>query len=359
MIIMKERIYVCHTYYHVYVSLLKEFALPKDKQGHATMVLSSLSTQFENLKDRLMSIGVFESVIEFDEKRDTFFTELAPLREDQGSLFKNMLARIKFTKKYAKLEEPYIPVDFKQYKDIYVFCDSDPIGYYLNYKRIRYHALEDGLNCLKAYDAARYDNRGHFRLKAFMSSLNLIFIQNGYAKYCIDMEINDRECLKYDCPKYVVVPRKGLEDRLTQEEKNLIVRAFMENVEDLMSAIRMQDENMKNAIVLTEDLCTFDVRKQIFTDIIKEYCTGYRVFIKPHPRDQFDYEKEFPDQIVLRGKYPLEVMKYIEGVHFHRAIAVFTQALYAMDFVDEKIFLGEDFMDKYEDPAIHRYNDEI
>lgn len=36
-------------------------------------------------------------------------------------------------------------VDFKKYQDIYVFCDSDPIGYYLNYKKIHYHAVEDGL----------------------------------------------------------------------------------------------------------------------------------------------------------------------------------------------------------------------
>ena len=82
-----------------------------------------------------------------------------------------------------------MPVDLKKYRDIYVFCDSDPIGYHLNYKKIRYHALEDGLDCICYYDTARYDNRGHFKLKAFLASLNLIFIQNGYSKYCIDMEL--------------------------------------------------------------------------------------------------------------------------------------------------------------------------
>lgn len=356
---MKERIYVCHTYYHVYVTFLKEFALPPERQGHATIVLSSLSTDFENLKVRLKKAAFFEEVIEFDEKRDTFFPELAPLRENKGNFLFNLISRIRFTKRYAKLEEPYIPVDFTQYRDIYVFCDSDPIGYYLNYKHIPYHALEDGLNCLKAYDAARYDNRGHFKLKAFLAKRNILFIQNGYAKYCIDMEINDKSCLKYDCPKYVVVPRKPLEQRLTEEEKAILVRAFMENIEDLRKAIAKQDKSMKNAIVLTEELCTPEVRKRIFQDIIASYCDGYRVFIKPHPRDTLDYEKEFLECIVLKGRYPLEIMNYIEGVHFHRAVAVFTQAIESMDFVDEKIMLGEDFMDKYEAPEIHRYNEQI
>lgn len=356
---MKDRIYVCHTYYHVYVTLLKEFALSKEAKGQATVVLSKMSTDFENLKSRLESIGWFEEVVEFDEKRHTFFPELEELRKDRGNLVSNLFARMKYTKLYAKLQEPYVPVDFSKYRDIYVFCDSDPIGYYLNYKHLRYHALEDGYNCLKVFDAARYDNRGCFRLKAFLASLNLIFIQNGYSKYCIDMEVNDRKCLKYDYRKYVEVPRKPLEERLDEEEKALIVRAFMENAPRLLEELSGAEEGQKNAIVLTEELSDEETRKRIFSDLIGEYCDGYRVFIKPHPKDLLDYEAAFPEHIVLKGRYPLEVMKFIPGVHFHRAVAIFTQAIENMDFVDEKLFLGADFMDRYEAEGKYRYNEKI
>ena len=44
---MRERIYVCHTYYHVYVTFLKELALPREKRGQATLVLSRMSNDFE------------------------------------------------------------------------------------------------------------------------------------------------------------------------------------------------------------------------------------------------------------------------------------------------------------------------
>ena len=161
---MKERIYVCHTYYHVYVTFLKELNLDKSKRGQATLVLSTMSINFENLKERVEATGLFEQVIEFNEKRDDYFPELAKYRKDSGNLVKNLWNRIIFTKKYAKLEAPFVPVNFKEYKEIYVYCDSDPIGYYLNQNRIKYHALEDGLNCLKHGDLARYDNRGHFVL---------------------------------------------------------------------------------------------------------------------------------------------------------------------------------------------------
>ena len=53
----KERIYVCHTYYHVYVTCLKELTLPKEMRGHATLVLSTLSNDFGNLKERAEKRG--------------------------------------------------------------------------------------------------------------------------------------------------------------------------------------------------------------------------------------------------------------------------------------------------------------
>ena len=70
---MKDRIYICHTYYHVYVTFLKELKLraeadPAKKAGAATLVLSKMSNNFENLKSRVESTGLFEEVLEFDVK---------------------------------------------------------------------------------------------------------------------------------------------------------------------------------------------------------------------------------------------------------------------------------------------------
>lgn len=73
---MKERIYVCHTYYHVYISLLKEFALPKEKRGGATILLSKMSNDFETLKERLDREDMIEAVYEYDEKEKQVFRSL-------------------------------------------------------------------------------------------------------------------------------------------------------------------------------------------------------------------------------------------------------------------------------------------
>ncbi len=356
---MQERIYVCHTFYHIYVTLLKEFNLPKEEQGKAEIVLSKLSTQFDDMKERLEKSGLFAHVHELDEKRFDYFPHLHKYREDKGNIVFNLWNRMIFTKKYPKALEPFMAIDFKKYKDIYVFCDSDPVGFYLSYKKIPYHALEDGLDCLKYLDAARYDNRGHFKLKAFLSSLNLIFIQNGYGKYCIDMEINDKDCLKYDCPKYKVVPRKGLELALKDEDKQKLLEVFMPKAKELVEKLSKAPKENGFVLLLTQPLCELKVREKIFRDIIERYCGKAHVVMKPHPRDELDYAALFPECTVISGKFPIEVLNFLPGVHFDKAISVFTTALDTVDFVDEKINLGADFMDEYEAPEKHHFNDKI
>ncbi|MDE7224675.1 MAG: glycosyltransferase family 52 protein [Acetatifactor sp.] len=354
---MKERIYICHTYYHVYVTFLKELSCPKEQRGQATLVLSSLSIDFEQLKERVESTGLFEAVVEFDEKKETAFPELARYRQDTGNLVKNLVNRVKFTRKFARALAPTIPVNLRKYGNIYVYCDSDPIGYYLNVYKIPYHALEDGLNCLKNYDAARYDNRGHFGLKAFLSErCNLIFIQNGYGKYCIDMEVNDLSLLKYPYRKYIEKRRQELVDRLTLEDKDIILRAFVRDMERLKA--QLSDGEGDKILILTDPLCSMEIRERIFRDIIAMYEPEGRIFLKPHPRDSLDYRTLFAEYPQFDATVPMEMLNFFPGIQFKKVVAVLTE-VGAIQYAQETVRLGEAFMDKYEDPLIHRQNEQI
>ena len=355
----RPRIYVCHTYYHVYVTFLKELSLPQGEQGKADLVLSTMSTDFENLQNRVESIGLFRKVYMFDEKREDYFPELVKWRKGAGGLLGNLYCRILFTKKYAQLEAPFVPVDFREYENIYVYCDSDPIGYYLNQNRIYYHALEDGLDCLKNFDDARYDNRGHFKLKAVLSRyLNLIFVQNGYGKYCLDMEVNDISAIRYSCPGYIEQPRQALVDRLDDHEKDMILQAFVRDKAGLERQLEESSMTGDKILILTEPLCSLDVREKIFRDIIAMYESEGTIFLKPHPRDGLDYQTLFSEYPQFDATVPMEMLDFFPGAHFKKVVGVFTE-LMGISFADEKVSLGADFMDKYEDPLIHRQNEQI
>ena len=354
----KSRIYVCHTYYHVYVSILKEFSLPKEEQGTATLVLSKLATNFEKLKERVAAVGVFAEIYEYDEKRQDAYPELAKYSVEGKNIVINMIRRIIMTKKFGKLCAQDIPVDFEAYQDIYVYCDIDPIGYYLNWKHIPYHAMEDGLNCLKNFNLARYDNRGFFSLKAFMSSkLNWIFVQDGYGKYCIDMEVNDLSVIQHPYSKYVEVSRQKLVDRLTDEEKNIILRVFVRDFESIKRRIQ-EGLGQDKIMILTEPLCDLQTRERLFRDLIDEYEKEGQVYIKPHPRDLLDYQTLFAEYPQFDRAMPMEMLNFFDGFRVKKIVSVFTE-LDEIQFADEMVRLGPEFMDEYEPREMHNQTELI
>ena len=172
------------------------------------------------------------------------------------------------------------------------------MGYYLSWKKIRYHAMEDGLDCIRYYDTARYDNRGHFRLEGLSRLPEPDFsYTERLGKYCIDMEVNDISVLEYPCPKYVECSGEKLTQRLTAEDKSCLLGI---SLEDRGTAGKTADgrKNHENKIlILTEPLCDLET-KRIFRDIIELYGKGMQIILKPHPRDLLDYEKCFSG---LRG----------------------------------------------------------
>lgn len=352
----KGRIYICHTYYHAYIAVVKELAGREASLGCADIVLSTMSNDFGNLGERLEKSGVFQNVYMYDEKADVTSPEVMKYHADRGNIVLNLLQRIKYTRLLGRLQEKYIPTDLSQYQDVYVFCDSDPIGYYLNYKKIHYHAVEDGLNSGLLDDQARNANKGAFGLKCFMAKLGLIFIESGYSRYCIDYEVNDIS-KNHKPPKNVVeVPREELNNKLSDADHDILVSIFLENSERLVKQLLEPSEAYKgkpNVMILTEPLCELDVRKKLFGDIIKEYEADNRVIIKPHPRDLLDYEKEFPDVTVIKDRFPMEVLGDIVGFEVDKLVSVITQ-VDNVYFAKEIVYLGLDFLDKYEDPGIHR-----
>ena len=345
---VKENIYVCHTYYHVYISILKEYALEKSKQHKSTLLLSKMSTEFEDLIDRVAKANIFDEVMEFDEKRSDYFRELDFFNVNQGNVFKNMIARIKFTKLLAKLQEPYIPVNFREYNNIYVFCDSDPIGYYLNQNKIYYHAVEDGYNSLQYFSYVYFDNKGYFKIKVLMAKLNLIHIQDGMAKYCIDMEVNNVNEVLRPHKKLIGCSRADLVDRLTDEEKQVILEVFIKDKVKL-DHVLSNSEVKKTALILTEPVCDDENRIRMIGDIVNMYDKEYCVIIKQHPKDMLDYSKVFPELIIADRTVPMEMFNLLEA-KFDVVVAILTNTG-SIKFAREIVILGHDFLDVYQDPT--------
>ena len=354
----KKRIYICHTYYHAYVAVVKELVLGREHHGEADIVLSTLSNDFESLDERLEAQGIFGRIFRYEENDGSGSEEIRAHHNNRGNIVANMIQRIQYTRLLGKLQEEFIPTDLSEYEDVYVFCDSDPIGYYLNYKKIPYHALEDGLNSGKLDDQAFLANKRAFGVKKLLSKMGLVFIECGYSRYCIDYEVNDISANHNVPPNVIEVPRRELVSRLSDEDHDRIVHIFLEDADALARKLQSADNDKPYAMILTEPLCELDVRRQLFGDVMDMYRDDHNIIIKPHPRDVLDYEKEFPDAIVIRGRFPMEVMNDMRTLKVDKLVSVITQ-IDNVTFAKEKVYLGLDFLDKYEDPQIHRRLDSL
>ncbi len=347
------RAYICHTFYHAYVATMKELNKGPSHRKEATLILSTMSNDFGTMKDRAESSGIYKDVYLFDEKEDVSSPEVMAYHEDKGNIVSNLLQRIKYTRMLAKLQEPFVPVDLSSYDEVYVFCDSDPIGYYLNFKKIRYHALEDGLNSGKLDNQAMLSNKGAWPLKKLMARMGLIFIESGYSRYCIDYEVNDISANYMPPDNVIECSFDSMWEKLSKEDHDILAYIFVENIVEIKKQLESVSEHKERVMILTEPLCDFETRKRLFGDIIKEYKNDYDILIKPHPRDLVDYKEAFPQVTVLQGRFPMEVIADIDDLKVEKLVSVITQ-VDNVKFAEEIVYLGLDFLDKYEDPAIHR-----
>ena len=86
------------------------------------------------------------------------------------------------------------------------------------------------------------------------------------------------ELLNMECANVYVEDRYMLGGSKTKAGKNRIiplhddiiplVKAFLENIEQLEAQLKEAPQDLPKNLVLTEPLCALDVREQIFRDII-------------------------------------------------------------------------------------------
>ena len=71
-----------------------------------------------------------------------------------------------------------------------------------------------------------------------------------------------------------------------------------------------------------------------------------------------DYKTLFSEIPQFDGTVPMEMLNFFPNLRFKKVISVLTE-MKAIQFADELVRLGSDFMDQYEDPLIHRQNEQI
>lgn len=311
---VKPALYICSTYYHVYVTLLKCMVL---HQAIDLVICDDLPTA-EQLSQRLKHSGLFGQV---------WMVEQSKLPRQWG---KNLIDWIFFQKKRRlKAISPLLPFSVWDYEDVYIFHDGTPLGMHLIDAKKPYHLIEDSLNFYQRFEEtpqAAFLRRHTLKYK-LRQLMGWGYFSLGHSPYTLDVEVNENKALQLSGPPIVEQNREKLQKQLHPEQKEQLLSLFDVPVLTIPQGW--------TALILTEPLyqdgvCEspgkqYSIYEKIENDLRKQ---GYYTIIKPHPRDTVEYETlEIP---ILNRAFPVELLTYLLDGKLACVAAVSSSAIEAV-----------------------------
>lgn len=341
-----DKVYICHTYYQVYITIVKEIKAKKESD----IILTTSIPNVESLKRSLEKSKIFNDIIIFPEieLKEKFYNEHIESLKFRGN-------------KLIDIVERQFKI-YKNYKNIYIYNDWTIFGCYIMDKKIKYHLIEDGLDGFyylkgnldlinkKYFNKIFYPNFIQKIKKSIKKILNCGYEYFGTSKYAIDIEVNDISKIFIPHNKVIEVPKKELLKNLTINEKKEIYDIFInENID-----INIKDKKLlllTQPLIIDRMVSREEYQIKAYIDILNKYGKGYKIYIKPHPRDCTDYKKYLKkyNVTILSKNMPTEILDYNENVKFDLGITITSSSIRGMKCIEEKIELGFEYLDNYKD----------
>ncbi|MFR5756873.1 MAG: polysialyltransferase family glycosyltransferase [Lachnospiraceae bacterium] len=311
-----KNIYICNTYYHVLISIIKSIKYPLLND---LMIVKEPYDDTELNEEFLLRLNekkIFNNIIIINFKKYYFHTR---------NLFTNICNRFKWINSISKIE-----FNKSSYENIYIYNDSTSFGKYLNDNKISYNLLEDGENCYKTIPGYKDSLFVNLSKKIFGLSLPKLATSN----LINSIEVNDDKDLYINNKKITVKNKKKLYQTLTQEEIKLIIDIFIGKI----------DYKFINGTVLllTQPLeeclnCSEKEKIAIYKKLIEENLNeNEQLVIKPHPRETTNYSKYFSSAIVLQSSFPFEILSLSKQLTFNKALTIKSTAINCLNLGKNK-----------------------
>lgn len=331
MLAMRNQVYVCGTYYHIFISILK--SLNKEKEGICNLLIVNDHTpNLFSIAEKLVAEKFFDKAIYVP------FFEIDHNIKKQHTL-KRIFTRngvtVKQVEKNSNILSEY---DFIKDAEINLFYN---LGLSYNYFIIRFkksyiRMLEDGLrNYNQRVDKIKYIKRHYIFNTA---------IGEGRDKEVKSIEVQSPERLsKFVVNKGKKLDLKVLKEKMTTQQREKLLKIF-----DPEGSLNLSGN--KKLLLITQPLSEDKIISEnekigSYQQILKEYGTGFEIFIKAHPREKTNYKECLNiDFIEIPRNFPLELFDLIDGVSFEKAITIFSSAIDNLNCINEKIFLGKDYL---------------
>ncbi|MBC6998814.1 glycosyltransferase family 52 [Cytophaga sp. FL35] len=330
-----KRTYVGSTIYHIYLSLLH---IVKDSNFDSV-------ERGDNLLFLVESTPFIETLIPSLKKnffRDVHIISKRKIHKNDVGPFNYAFRRKGRLLPYLREKHPVLVEEhsFIENSDLFL-CDTDSSkSYFLyTYGHKKINMIEDG--------ARTYCQR-HSKFEQFYREfITGTPIGGGFDKEIDTIYAQFPERLPAGIKeKAVELNISKICSKLTQQTKDEIFDLFLPN-----SSLTINNPN--SALILTQPISEDKVianeqeKISIYRNIISKIPEGMHIVLKTHPRERTQYEKHLKGITVLPGLFPIEILTLKDGFYFKKGYTLFSTALNNLDMVEERFFLGKEYLDKF------------
>jgi Glycosyltransferase family 52 len=330
-----DQVYVCGTYFHIYVSILISIST-KNSGSKNLIVINDHTPEVEKIFSALESSGYFFAVVQVP------FRKIDLLIKSSGFL-PRIIGRNKkatgFVDKYSDITRYD---SFIRNAEINLFYNLGltPAYFLLKYKNNFIRMIEDG------------ERNYHSKIsgiKAFKRKylLNTV-IGDGMDTQIKEILVQQTERLNIRVVnKGRKLELKKMQDELSVADRQKILSIFMQGRHVSLVA-------GKKLILITQPFSEekyFDEKTkiQLYNDVLSEYADDYIIFIKPHPRELTNYNGKINYPFTeIPGSFPLEMMNLLSDIHFDLGITLYSGAINNINGIIKKIKLGKELLSKYQ-----------
>lgn len=279
-------LYSVVTTYHLLEAIIHKLKYNRSERG---MILIShwLKNKYEWYEDLSL---FFDGVIEFNPNYEYSEDLVEKLKE----YFENLM------------NENHL--DINEFDEIHVFGAEHAFGAYLFTNEIENYYWEEGAGALSKKDSMlEIFEKVHGREKAVFQYEN--HLGDGEADFVINRFYNKNYQLSEVKGDHLIHfdIAEELAD-MDETDRNNLIRIFYgdEKIESDESYALVLTEHFANLSVMTWEEQIF-----LYKYLVDYFMEGYKLLFKPHPDDVMYYELEFPGSVVLRTRFPAELLPYI------------------------------------------------
>lgn len=265
-----------------------------------------------NEKDIFIFIDLFPKEISKNVKHievpEIYFMDapkMAPLNSIEG-IMENITGYCKYFYAYIKLR---IILFIKTYnKEVAVYGHAHVPLSFMFYENENSNIIEDGLSNYTVEITETH--KINPILDKLLHIMGIYFLRNtegfGSHKYIKNVYLTKEHDHPLIKDKVKVINMKELWEKLTKNEKDKILSIF--NINNEM----FDFEEGKTLLILTQPLSqeghlTLNKELDIYKEIMQKF-KDYKTIIKPHPRDDKNYAKIFPNATIIEKSFPIEIL---------------------------------------------------